>query len=370
MKKAVFIFALAAALLAAATAYAQAMIDGPSVQEMELWQEFPTPPPPLANRSGVKFAKDRTVSLEVAGNYAAVSFGSFTMELLQTTLADWSGGTIQLLHYTDSILGSDKEIFEAVRRGSIAMGFMTSAPQYEYIPELAVFDMGGFPVEHEAAARTMRQGPFRDAINAAYAKAGMELVALFPTCYRELGSTFPVRTFDDLRKLRIRVMENPHHADFWQCMGAEATQKPMTDSYISLQQRLLNASENPLDTHLASRFYEQTAYFTETHHILFNNTLICNKKIWDALPESYRAMIRQAALRVGDWATATGPERAKVAREKLRETGCEIIPFSEQDRQRMHEAAAPHYERVRKAAGSALVDLWIEELKKNAGRGQ
>ena len=402
MKKIILIFAVLAGLLAAMVVYVQLGMDAEMPYEMaeELGQPEPSPvpltvspavpptvsvadhppatgrgetlndpflaPPPFVNTAGLRLEGTETVLLEIAGNYSAASFGSTCIQLLKVTLEDWSGGRIRIIHYTDTLLGSDKDIFKAVQLGNLAMGLMTSAPQYGYIPEVAVFDMGGYALDYNAAAKTMRSGPFREAINAAYAKAGMELVALFPTSFRELGADRPVRTVDDLRGLRIRVMENPLHAEFWRLMGADPVQMPMSDSYISLQQKLLNASENPLDTLLAYRINEQSKFFTETHHILFNNTIICNRDTWNSLPEDYRAMIAHVAKRVSEWGIANGPLRTKLAIEKLQASGCEIIPLSEKDRERMREAAKPLYETIREKAGNELVDLWISELQKNA----
>jgi len=365
------------AQLASGTSVAQAAPpsggeSGQSVSDMqapELLEDFLQTPSPLANIHNLRLSGEQVIHLEVAGNYSAASFGSFCIELLKATLEDWSEGRIKLTHYSDSVLGNDKDIFKAVQFGSVAMGLMTSAPQAEFIPELAVFDMGGYPVDYYAAGKTMRNGPFRDAVNAIYNRAGLELVGLFPTSFRVLASTFPVRTFDDLAKLRIRVMENPYHAEFWHYMGADATQMPMSSSYISLQQGLLNAVENPVDTLLTNGVHEQAKYFTETDHILFNNTIICNQDIWKSLPDTYRDMVIQAVLRVSDWAAVNGSLRTKASIEKLKALGCEIILFSEEDRARMREAAAPLYENIRKAAGNELVDLWLSELKKN-GSGQ
>jgi|GEM_PF-1180150 TRAP-type C4-dicarboxylate transport system, periplasmic component len=322
-------------------------------------------PPPLINSAQLRLEGQETFTLEIAGNYSASSFGGTCIELLKVTLENWSEGKIKVIHYSDSLLGSDKEIFQIVRQGSAAMGFMTSAPQYAHIPEVAVFDMGGYPVNYAAAVSVMREGPFREAINAAYAKVGLELIALFPTSFRELGSTHPVRSFEDLHGLRIRVMENPNHAEFWRCMGAEPVQMPMLDTYISLQQGLLNASENPLDTMLTNRITEQSKFYTETHHILFNNTIIGNSAKWAALPDDYRAMVAHAASRVSDWATANGPLRTSLAIQKLKALGCEIIPFPEEDRERMRKAAEPLYAKIRKTVGDELVDLWLTELAKH-----
>lgn len=338
--------------------------DSPTAEQGETLLEPFRTPSPLIKTTHVRLEGQEIVSLEIAGNHSISSFGGTCIELLKVTLEDWSEGKIKIIHYPDSLLGSDTEIFQLVQRGSAAMAFMTSAPQYAYVPEVAVFDMGGYPVDYAAAVKVMREGPFRETLNAAYAKAGMELIALFPTSFRELETAHPVRSFDDLRGLRIRVMENPNHAKFWRCMGADPTQMPMVDTYISLQQGLLNASENPLDTMLANRITEQSKFYIETRHILFNNTIIGNSAKWAALPDDYRTMVAHAASRVSDWAVVNGPLHTAVAIEKLKASGGEIISFPDKDRERMRQAAEPLYTRIRQTIGDAIVDLWLTELEK------
>lgn len=324
-----------------------------------------TPAP--ANPTGIVLPADGKVyTLEIGSGYAAEAFSSKIIDHLIKTSDEWSGGKLKLKHYPANQLGSDREIFEASQLGNIAMGAMVTAPQSTFIPAVAVFDMGSLSTDLDAAIATLKSGPFRERLNQEYDKVGVKLLTIFPTGYRELETSRPVRSFEDLKGLKIRVMENPYHIEYWTNMGANPTPLPYSELYISLQQKLVDAAENPIDTILRDNTYEQCKSIVLTHHILFNNTITMNKAMWEEMPAEYQQLLQAAMDEAAVWGIENAEKALNEAKETLLASGLEIIEFPQEELDKMKAAAKPCYDKIRGDIGDEIVDLYISELEKNA----
>ena len=77
----------------------------------------------------------------------------------------------------------------------------------------------------------------------------------------------PVKTADDLKGLKIRVMNSAIHKAIWQSLGANPTPMPWP-IYTELEQGVIDGQENPLWVMEVYKFYEIQKYMTLTRHVL------------------------------------------------------------------------------------------------------
>jgi TRAP-type transport system periplasmic protein len=309
--------------------------------------------------------KDGTVELAIGANYSASAFSSTVIDKFIDLVDEQSDGRITVKYYPAGQLGSDREVFESTQFGNYAMAFMTPSAQASFIPAVKIFDLGASATNFDAAVKTLQSGEFRDRLNQEYEKAGVKLLSIFPTGYRELATNKEIRCFEDIKGLNIRTMENSYQMKFWSDMGAYPTPLPTAEVYISLQQKLVDANENPLDTLLSEKTYEQVKYIVLTHHILFTNTLTINQEIWDNLSEEDQSILQECIDEAATWGVENSQVNLAAAQETLEEEGKEIIEFSQEDLDKMREAAQPCYDDLREEIGTELVDLWFDELEKN-----
>lgn len=314
---------------------------------------------------GAAQKKTEKIEMAIGANYSAEAFSSKAMEQFIELVDKKSGGRIVIKYYPAGQLGSDREVFEAVQFGNYAMGYMTPSPQVSFIPAVKVFDMGAASTDFDAAVKTLESGEFREKLDQEYEKVGVKLLTIFPTGYRELATNKEIRTFEDIKGLKLRVMDNPNQMEFWSDMGANPMPLPAAEVYIALQQKLVDANENPLDTLLSEKTYEQTRYIVLTHHILFTNTLTINQEIWDGLSREDQEIIQSSIEEASAWAVENSQKNLEEASETLKREGKEIIEFSSEELDKMHSAAMPSYSLISEQIGEEMVNLWVDELEKN-----
>jgi len=161
----------------------------------------------------------------------------------------------------------------------------------------------------------------------------------------------------DLAGVNIRVMENPVSISYWKAWGANPTPIAFSELYIALQQKLVDAQENPLDVLLSSKLYEQQKYVIETNHMMFYNGIWMNLDFYNNLPTELQEMVTSVMKEVDDYVYNDAIETEKASREELKNLGIEFITLPESDLIKMRDAATETVKIVRESAGDEIVDL-------------
>jgi tripartite ATP-independent transporter DctP family solute receptor len=208
-----------------------------------------------------------------------------------------TNGKITVEVYSNSSMGSDRESAEAVQLGDLDIIAVTAAPLGGFIPEMAVLDMPmmytGYDME---TIQNVFDGSYGDKLRAVCETYNFKLLDVFTgDAYRELATNKKISSPDDLKGLRIRVMENQYHMAFWQAAGASATPLAFGEVYMALQQNLLDAHENPLEVIYFSGIYEQQKYLYENANTtLFSVTFLMNLDKYNNLPDAYKTAFDEA----------------------------------------------------------------------------
>ena len=116
---------------------------------------------------------------------------------------------------------------------------------------------------------------------------------------RCVTSNKPINSPADMRGLKIRVPGAPLYLMFTEAVGANATPIAFAEVYLALQQKVVDAQENPLPTIKAKKFYEVQKYINMTQHITGNIFTTFGAPAWKKIsPEDQKIFIevtRQAA---------------------------------------------------------------------------
>lgn len=87
-----------------------------------------------------------------------------------------------------------------------------------------------------------------------------------------------VRKPEDMANLKIRVPLIPVWVEMVKALGAVPTPIPFGEVYTALQQRVVDAQENPIPTIWTRKFFEVAPIISLTQHMLQNNMIIINAR--------------------------------------------------------------------------------------------
>lgn len=279
-----------------------------------------------------------------------------------------SGGKITADVYAGSQLGTYGEMLQGLKTGDVSAMVFQPAPAASFIPELAVLDLPysfyGYSVDE--IDYVLNRSDFTKILDDSFSNAGYKRMSFAQAAtFRETTSSKEIRTFEDFQGLKLRVLENKYHLAFWREVGAAPTPLAFGELYLSLQQGLVDAQENPYDTALAAKFAEVQKYVINTHHIIYPNLFLVNKEIYEKMPEEYQSVFDEAASEAQSYAAGLMAESGTVNLKGLIDGGMEVIDLSDEDIEKMKEKATVVETMLREDLGDEVVDTFLKAFEES-----
>ncbi|HYZ34575.1 MAG TPA: TRAP transporter substrate-binding protein [Crenalkalicoccus sp.] len=210
-------------------------------------------------------------------------------------LEERSGGRIRIQLFPSRQLGDEKDTLEQTRFGVIDMTRVNTAPLNNLVPETLV---AGLPFLFRDTAHMQRtmDGPIGEEIG-----RGTQAHGLVTLCYYDAGArsfytrTKPARTPDDLKGLKIRVLQSDMWVAMMRAFGANATPLPYGEVYSALQTGVVDGAENNFPSYLTARHFEVAKHYAMTEHSLTPEILAMSKRSFDRLARADQDLVRQCA---------------------------------------------------------------------------
>ena len=206
-----------------------------------------------------------------------------------------SGGKMDIKIFPDGQLGSEREALELLQIGSVAITKVSAATLSNFVPEYHVL---GIPYLFRD-----KQHQF-DVLEGEVGKSILEKGSKFwlrGLCYYDAGSRSfytsnkAVRTPEDLKGLKIRVMNNQMAINMVNSLGGSATPMAYGELYTAIQQGVVDGAENNPPSFVSSNHYEVSKYYTLDQHSSVPDVLLISTKYWDKLSEEERVWVQEAA---------------------------------------------------------------------------
>lgn len=204
-----------------------------------------------------------------------------------------SDGTIAVKIFHSASIGNETEILQQVQLNQVQMAIITGGPFDTFDPIVRVINYP-FLFKDSAQADRILDGPMGAEILKSLESSGFKGLCFSENGFRNLtNSKRPVKTPDDIKGLKIRVMSSALHKAIWQNLGANPTPMPWP-IYTELEQGVIDGQENPLWVMEVYKFYEIQKYMTLTRHVYSPHIDIASLKWWNTLDENIRRLIQQA----------------------------------------------------------------------------
>src|SRR5215813_1456918 len=276
-----------------------------------------------------------------------------------------SNGQIQVELYPSGQLGKIEEVVEMLRSGAVQMH--VNSPQYlaKWYPEIQVTSLPYLFDSPEAADRTL-DGPFGTELRAKV----QEKTDFVIMGYEEYGLKHvfnrkrPVRTIEDLRGLKLRVIASPVTLKAFQSLGASPLGMAFSEIYSAMQTGVIDGGELPFTSIFGAKLYEVTRFISTTGHF-FELAFVVGSKSWlGSLTPEQRKIVMDAAQNMATTARATSRASQATARAFMASKGVEINDVAPAELAKMRAAVAPVYDWARQQWGEA----YVAQVLKAAGR--
>lgn len=274
-----------------------------------------------------------------------------------------SKGKMKIEVYPNSTLGGDRELLESCSDGDIPFVVQNTAPQVTFMPETAVFDLPSAFQTIEQARKAVDDPVFYKKMEKVYDKGGFKLLGYADQGFRVMSTNKDVKSIGDFKGQKIRTMENSYHMDFWKALKANPTPMTFSEVYIGLQQKTIDAQENPYEVVVSSKLYEQQDYIVETNHLPHYVSMVVSKEFYEDLPKEQQEIITKAAETAKEYARNQADARNQDRIDIIKKSGTKIVRLDQKTQKDIQKVSKPIYRAIEKKVGKDLVDAYLLNMK-------
>jgi len=203
-----------------------------------------------------------------------------------------SDGNINVQIFHSKSIGNETEILQQIQMNTIQMGIITGGPFDTFDPVVRVINYP-FLFKDNMQADKILDGVLGAKILKSLERAGFKGLCFSENGFRNLtNNKRPVKSPDDIKGLKIRVMASALHKAIWQALGANPTPMPWP-IYTELEQGVIDGQENPLWVMEVYKLYEIQKYMTLTRHVYSPHIDVASLKWWKTLDNKTQDLIQK-----------------------------------------------------------------------------
>jgi len=233
------------------------------------------------------------LELKMNGLHAPSHPASMAHDFFGDRVKELTGGKIDVdVHHARGLCDA-VECVQMIRNGTIAF-FDVSAANLSQVDKR--LDMFTLPYLFKSKAHywnyltSDRAAAFVKPLE----KKGIKVLGYIDSGARSFFTQKPIRTVDDVKGQKIRVMGSPVAVATIGAMGGTGVPVAWGELYNALQTGVVDGAENNHPSVLSMKFYEVSKFYTLDEHARIPDILIMSLKTYNALPADQQQAIEQA----------------------------------------------------------------------------
>lgn len=264
-----------------------------------------------------------------------------------------SNGELKVSIFPNAKLGDERTLLERMKLGVVDAGIITGGPIINFMPKFGVIDLPFIFSSPEHAYKVL-DGPIGKQMLVEMEQFGWKGLAYGERGFRNLtNSKREVKTPEDIKGLKIRLMQNPVYVDSFKALGANAVPMAWTEVLTALQQGTVDGQENPLNVIVAFKLYETQKYLSITRHAYAPNVIMMSMKTWKKLSPEQQALVAESAQAAAEYNRKLDNDNAADWLQFLKDQGMVV---TQPDITAFREAVKPVYEKYEDKFGKELID--------------
>ena len=299
----------------------------------------------LAATTGISFAQEKMV-LKATDVHP---LGYPTVEAvvrMGKKLEEATKGRLSIQMYPAMQLGGEKEMIEQAQVGALQIARISVGPVGTIVDDLNVFNMP-FVFRDSKHMEAVIDGDIgTELLDKVSNEPKTKLIAL---CWMNAGSRNvynskkPIRSLEDLKGLKVRMMGNPLFVDTMNALGGNGIAMGFDQVYNAMQTGVVDGAENNQPSYIAQNHYQVAKYFSQTEHLIIPEILVFSRASWEKMSKEDQALIKKVARETQLEQRTLWYAAEKDAIDKMKAAGIEIITFA--DKKPFQDAVKPVWEK-------------------------
>lgn len=235
-----------------------------------------------------------------------------------------SKGEMEIQLFPAAQLGSERDAVEGLQLGTLEMTMTSTGPLGNFVPQVKLFNLP-FLFKDRTAAYKVLDGKIGTDIAAKFPKIGLRSLGWCENGFRNItNSKVAIKKPADLNGIKIRVMEDDLFIATMKALGASPLPMAFGELYTALEQKTVDAQENPLAVIESSRFFEVQKYLAMTGHFYSPAILLISEKFFQGLTPEQQKIIVEAGKAARDYERKLSMEADQKLEAELKKQGMTV----------------------------------------------
>ncbi|MGC8908395.1 MAG: DctP family TRAP transporter solute-binding subunit [Desulfomonilaceae bacterium] len=281
-----------------------------------------------------------------------------------------TNGAIEIKTFPFGQLGGEVSLAEQVQSGTLEIATISTAVLQNFVPQLAIMDLPFVYPDRKTAYAVLDDPEVQKKIFGLLPAKGIVGVGWTENEFRDItNSKREIRKPEDLKGLKIRVMNSPIYIDTFKALGASPTDLPFPDIYSALQNGTIDAQENPLLTSILIKATEINKFVTLSRHMLTECIIIVNQDVWNKLTDDQKKIFYEAGAKciqvnrdVDVQLMKKLPQSGLSVEEYCKKNDVKVVELTDAERQAFKQAVKGVWDKYQKVIGQELFDFFIKKV--------
>src|ERR1700753_1972237 len=272
-------------------------------------------------------------------------------DLFADKLKELSKGTMIIDQYPGAQLGQEPQLLQLVKSGDIEFAIISSANTATISPQAGVMSLH-FLFRNEAhVIKGLADPRVFEALKTMIDETtqGLHVIATGSQGVRHMYSKKEIHNVGDIKGLKVRVQATATEDTMFPAFGAQTVHMPFGSVYTSLQNGVVDVTENSINVYLVNKHYEVAPVLSITEHEANNALVFVSDKLWQSLSAEQKQWVMTAAAEISDKEPAKAFDLERTAATKLKSLGVKVV------------------DDVDKKSFTAIADPYLDKLSKELG---
>lgn len=282
----------------------------------------------------------KKVTLKLAHNLDQAHVVHKATDYFVKDLKKRSDGEVVIRIYPNGQMGSPRENLEMLQNNALDMTKVNSSELESFIPEFAVFNLP-YLFKDDAHLKRVLYGKTGDLLEQKAEEHGVKIIATYVGGTRSFYAKKPLKSPEDLKGLKIRVISTPTTNKLIELLGATPVSVPLGEVYTAIQQGVVDGAENNIPSYYQTRHVEVAKYYSIDSHTSMPDYLVVSLNSWKKLSPEQQKLVIEAAQASEKYQNDLWDKETEHDRQESEKLGAEFI---EVDKEPFKKALQPMYQ--------------------------
>ncbi len=241
-------------------------------------------------------------------------------------VAERTNGEYKIEIFPNGALGGESDMLDSMSMGLLDMGIITSGPFVNFSQMMGVLDMP-FLFANNEEAYTIFDGEIGQELLDTLEESNLKGLAYAERGFRNItNSVRPVRNAEDVKGLKLRVMENKVYTATFEALGVNAVPMAWADALTAMQQDTIQGEENPINVIYSYGLWDYNQkYVTLDRHSYSTAIITMSLELWNSLDADTQKIFKESAQEAAEYERAWVAEQEAAQLQTIKDHGVEVV---------------------------------------------